>query len=185
MFTLYILYERAARRFSLSVRLIFLYECVNLRYVCSVNQWYKDSPWLIQSLCSGWSGRIQILLRSDLCIPICVYTRDSGLNPDSNTLDPDWLQHDHHTPYVVAQQYLSATFMSLYFHSHKEKLILFSKMLLLKFLFHFFFNCITLMLCDLKFHKSESVCTTTSCRMWTTKLDSKKCWKCFNPLAWI
>jgi len=39
-------------------------------------------------------------------------------------------------------------------------------------------------MCDLKFHKSESVCTS-SCRMWTTKLDSKKCWKCFNPMAWM
>jgi len=139
LFTLYILNEGAARRSCLSVRLIFWYECMNLRYVCCVNQWYKDNPWLSQSLCSRRSGRIRVLHRSDLCVPIYVYTRDSSLNTNSNTLDPDWLQHDHHTSYGVTQQYFSATFIALLFHSHKEKMgVFFSKILLLKFLFYFF-----------------------------------------------
>lgn len=61
----------------------------------------------------------------------------------------------------------------------------FLKCYYLNFYFTFFFNCMTLILCDLKFHKSENICTSSSCRMWTTKFDSKKCWKCFNPLAWM
>jgi len=70
---------------------------------------------------------------------VFVYTRDSSLNSNFNTLDPDWLQHDHHTSYGVTQQYFSATFISLLFHSHKEKFgVFFFKMLLLKFLFYFF-----------------------------------------------
>ena len=147
---------------------------MNLRYVCCVNQWYKDSPWLSQS-CSGRSGRIRVLHRSDLCISIYVYTRDSSVNPNSNTLDPDWLQYDHHTSYGVTQQYFSATFISLLFiPTRKNSVFSFPKCYYLNFYF-IFFNCITLM-CDLKFHKSESVCTSSSCRMWTAKLDSKKCW---------
>ena len=31
------------------------------------------------------------------------------------------LRHDHLTAYVIAQQYFSATFISLCFHCHKEK----------------------------------------------------------------
>ena len=71
-----------------------------------------------------------------------------------------------------------------FFIPTKKNLVFsFSKCYYLNFYFTFF-NCITLM-CDLKFHISETVCTSLSCRMWTTKLDSKKCWKCFNPLAWM
>jgi hypothetical protein len=134
-----------------------------------VNRWYKDNPWLTHSLCSGRSGRIQIFaqvrfvythalvcISGAWCWPptpsrplvayigwtlltVYVHTRDSSLNPNYNTLDPDCLQCDHHTPYVVTQKYshFSATLISFCFHSHNEFGVLFSKMLLLKFVFYF------------------------------------------------
>jgi hypothetical protein len=40
---------------------------------------------------------------------------------NSNTLQPVLQQHDSHVTSVIAQQYSSATFVSLLFHSHKEK----------------------------------------------------------------
>ena len=50
---------------------------------------------------------------------IYVCTRKSSWNPDSNTLEPEWLQHDRPATRVIAQQYSSATFVSLRFPSHK------------------------------------------------------------------
>jgi hypothetical protein len=49
-----------------------------------------------------------------------------------------WLQHDHPTACVIAQEYFSATFISLCFNYHEEKF----GMLLKKFLFFltFFFK---------------------------------------------
>jgi hypothetical protein len=39
----------------------------------------------------------------------------------TNTLKPDRLHHDRHAACVIAQQYYSATFVSLRFHSREEK----------------------------------------------------------------
>jgi hypothetical protein len=44
-----------------------------------------------------------------------------GVNPRSKTLEPDRLQHDRPAACVIAQQYSSATFVSLRFHSRREK----------------------------------------------------------------
>lgn len=44
---------------------------------------------------------------------------ESGLNPKSITLGPDWLWHDHLAACAIAQQY-SAIFFSLHFHYRKE-----------------------------------------------------------------
>jgi len=76
-----------------------------------------------------------------------VCRRESSWNPNFWTQDPDWPQHDCPASCVVAQQYSSATFVSLHFHSHKQKFSLHFKMVLfqIKFLFYF-----------LKLHKSET-----------------------------
>jgi hypothetical protein len=71
---------------------------------------------------------------------VCVCTRQSSWKPSSSTLEPDRPQHDRPAAYVIAQQYSSATFVSLCFHSRKGKIRDVSKMLL--FLsFTFFLNC--------------------------------------------
>ena len=43
------------------------------------------------------------------------------LNPNYNTLEPDRPQHGHTAVYVIVQQYSSVNFVSLRFHSRKEK----------------------------------------------------------------
>jgi hypothetical protein len=50
-----------------------------------------------------------------------VYTRVSSWNPNCKTLQSDWQQYDRPNACVIAQQYSSATFVSLHFHPHKEK----------------------------------------------------------------
>jgi hypothetical protein len=50
-----------------------------------------------------------------------VHTRASIWNPNSNKLEPDRLQYDGPAVCVIAQQYSSATFVSLIFHFHKKK----------------------------------------------------------------
>jgi hypothetical protein len=44
-----------------------------------------------------------------------MYTRESSLNPNSNTLEPDRPPRDRPDDRVVAQQYASAVFIALYF----------------------------------------------------------------------
>ena len=34
----------------------------------------------------------------------------SSWNPNSNTLEPEWLQHDHPTSCIITEQYSSAMF---------------------------------------------------------------------------
>jgi hypothetical protein len=45
-----------------------------------------------------------------------------GVQLKSNTLEPDRPQHDRPIACVIAQQHSSATFVSLRYHSRKEKL---------------------------------------------------------------
>jgi hypothetical protein len=52
---------------------------------------------------------------------VYAYTGEPSLNANSHTLKPDRLQHDRPAACVIAQQYSSVTFISLFFHSHKEK----------------------------------------------------------------
>jgi len=47
--------------------------------------------------------------------------RKSSLNPNSNTMECDRRKHNSPASCVIAQQYSSTTFVSLGFHSHKEK----------------------------------------------------------------
>jgi hypothetical protein len=51
-----------------------------------------------------------------------VYAKESNLNSNSKTLEPDQPQHDRPITCVVTQQYSSLTYVSLTFHSRKEKL---------------------------------------------------------------
>jgi hypothetical protein len=50
---------------------------------------------------------------------MCVY-KGAQLKSKSNTLEPDRRQHDRPSPYVIAQQYSSATLVLLRFHSDKK-----------------------------------------------------------------
>jgi hypothetical protein len=52
---------------------------------------------------------------------ICIFAWESRWNPNSKTLEPDQRQHDRPVACVIAQQYCSATFVSLCSHSRKEK----------------------------------------------------------------
>jgi hypothetical protein len=69
-----------------------------------------------------WSTTVYV------CVYIYIYiyihththTRQSGWNPNSNTLEPDWPQHHRPVVCVIAQQYSSATFFSLRFTSRKK-----------------------------------------------------------------
>jgi hypothetical protein len=57
-----------------------------------------------------------------------------------STLEPDRPQHDRTTARVIAQQYSSATFVSLRFHSVKEKFGARSRHVTFYFLiYHYFF----------------------------------------------
>ena len=51
----------------------------------------------------------------------CAYITKSSWNPNTNTLEPDWPQHDRPAGCVIAQQYSSSTCVSRSFHSRKEK----------------------------------------------------------------
>jgi hypothetical protein len=53
---------------------------------------------------------------------IFVYTRKFSSNPNCSTLEPDRPQHGRPAACVIAQQYSSATSISLRFHFGKEKL---------------------------------------------------------------
>jgi hypothetical protein len=50
-----------------------------------------------------------------------VYAQEYSLNQNSNTLEPDRPHHDGPAAFVIAQQYSSADFFSLRFHSSKVK----------------------------------------------------------------
>jgi hypothetical protein len=56
-----------------------------------------------------------------------IYTKQSSWNSNFSTLEPDGQQRDCPTVFVIAQQYSPATFVSLPFHSRKEKLGAFKK----------------------------------------------------------
>jgi len=49
-----------------------------------------------------------------------VYTRVHFWSPKSITLERDWKQHDRYAAYVIAQQYSSATCLSLRFHTGRK-----------------------------------------------------------------
>jgi hypothetical protein len=52
---------------------------------------------------------------------VYVYTRDASRNPNPNTLEPGRPQHDRPTACAIGQQYSSATFVCLPFHTRKEE----------------------------------------------------------------
>jgi hypothetical protein len=55
---------------------------------------------------------------------MCTYKgyRDTGaIIANCNTLEPEWSHHNHPAARVIAQQYSLSAFVSLPFHSHKEK----------------------------------------------------------------
>jgi hypothetical protein len=86
----------------------------------------------------------------------------------------------YHLCYYPREFFCSLFLIALSF-PQGEIWFVFKKTLVLETFFLPFY-CIILALCNLKFYKSQIVCTSFSCWMWTTKLDSKKCWKCFNAL---
>jgi hypothetical protein len=88
-----------------------------------------------------------------MCMCIC---KGVSQNPNSNTAELDWPQHDHPALNVIAQQYSSATFVSLRFHSRKTKFGA-----LFKNMFFSIFNClnyVSLKMHDVKLRKSGSFC---------------------------
>jgi hypothetical protein len=50
-------------------------------------------------------------------------TRQSSRNPNSKTAESDGPQCNRSAACVIAQQYSSATFISLHFHYRKEKFV--------------------------------------------------------------
>jgi len=56
-----------------------------------------------------------------------IYKKQSSCNSNFSTLEPDGQQHDLPAVFFIAQQYSPATFISLPFHSRKEKLGAFKK----------------------------------------------------------
>jgi hypothetical protein len=71
----------------------------------------------------------------------------SSLNANSNTLESDRSRHDCPIACVIAQQYSSATFVSLRIHSRKEKFGARFKIVTILFLF---LNIVGLKLRNLK-----------------------------------
>jgi hypothetical protein len=65
-------------------------------------------------------AHVEILRKSELRKHMvnCI----SSLNPNCNTQEPDWPQHNRPTTGVIAQQYSSATFVSSRVHIRNEKL---------------------------------------------------------------
>jgi hypothetical protein len=85
-------------------------------------------PWLMQCLCSGWSGTSRILCKLELSIRMVNYIRTyihiykalqfkSKFWHNGTWMAEAWLP----TACVIAKQYSSATFNSLHFHSCKDK----------------------------------------------------------------
>ena len=78
----------------------------------------------------------QILHQSELRVRTYfhtyAYTSGSSWNPKSNTLEPDRPQHEHPAVCVIAQQYSSATFVSVCLYSRQKQIRRWSKICLLK-----------------------------------------------------
>jgi hypothetical protein len=55
------------------------------------------------------------------CSSVFVLTRKAIWNPNCNTAESDLPQRDRPSASVITQQYSSATFIRLHFHSHKHK----------------------------------------------------------------
>jgi len=60
---------------------------------------------------------------------VYLYKMGTSWNPNSNIAAPDRPQYDRPAACVIAQQYSSATFVSLRFHYRKKKFVRFSKIL--------------------------------------------------------
>jgi hypothetical protein len=56
-----------------------------------------------------------------------IYVKQSSWNSNFSTLEPDGQQQDRPTIFDIALQYSPATFISMPFHSRKEKLGAFKK----------------------------------------------------------
>ena len=67
----------------------------------------------------------------------CKCTKHSSSDPNCSTLEPDRPQHYHPAACVIAQQYSSATFISLDFHYRKGG----GELYILKMLLYSFFLC--------------------------------------------
>ena len=78
------------------------------------NRWVPENPAQIE-FCAG---RYWIFLRLTVYVYLC--TRQSRWNPNCSEPEPARQQHDLPAAFVIAQQYSSATFISLHFHSRKE-----------------------------------------------------------------
>ena len=70
-----------------------------------------------------------------------LYTKQSSWNPNPNTLEPNRPRHDRTAACVIAQQYSSATSVSLRFHYRKKKYD--TRWKIRSFRFYFFFNCVS------------------------------------------
>lgn len=71
-----------------------------------------------------------------------IYTRTYSWKPDTNTLELDRLHHDCIGVCFIALQYASINFVSIYFHSRKERLGVHLK----NVVFYYFFNFVIMKL---------------------------------------
>ena len=87
---------------------------------------------------SGRCGTSRILRKSELRVHMA-----NCINPNTSTLEPDRPQHDRFAACVIAQQYSSATLVSLRFHSRKEQVDARFKNIVILFVVTFFRNCVS------------------------------------------
>ena len=115
------------------------------------------------------------------CGQLCTYVQGSqvGIPGSSNTLETVRPQHDRPFACVIAQQYSSATVISLRFLSREENCVALFKTTLFHF-FTFFLNCVAVKLPTWILPKSGSVCVKISSisimlSYWEAASTSKEC----------
>jgi hypothetical protein len=90
-----------------------------------------------------------------------MYAQGSPVEIQIPALEPDRL-HDHPDACVIAQQYSSATFVSLRFHSRKEKFGALYENVTIS-IFKLFLNFVSPKMCNFKLRKTGSVCASFPC----------------------
>jgi hypothetical protein len=88
-------------------------------------------------------SELSVRMVNDMCVYrgvymssyVYVYTRKSSSNPNSNALEPGRPEHARPATCVMGQQCCSAATGSLRFHSRKQKISCFSKIVLIYFCF--------------------------------------------------
>jgi hypothetical protein len=125
-----------------------------------------DRQTIVQTLCD-WrltyvpedAAHVENMRTSELSVHmfkgVCVYGAVQFRFRLLNTLEPDRRRHDSMITFVIAQQYSSATFYSLHFHSSQEKIRRWCKKC---YFLNFFKHPVGL---SVKFLKSRRVCNSS------------------------